>query len=297
MASFIVNDYILQEIDRLYRGKNLDKPVEVRGNIRQRKILYHLNDARLHLLHERAKVTKQLEYASVTVAGVLHDLKTPMALIAGYAECAQDGIGDKDYLQLIRDTVDKLQGIVDSVSVPQSFAARDDIDVKEFVSGRPYFYAEFNRYRELVEERGIKYVIGRLPGITEWFCRNSASVGMYVNKKLIDRVVQNIITNDLRYTPRGGMIRVIFSKGRQYFYIRVRDNGSGIKKSGHSLHLRPRFSFGHARQRQQGLGTLYVKGYNRAPRRRYTSKEQTGQRHGIYYKTAHRPAYEMRKRL
>lgn len=231
MASFIVNDYILQEIDRLYRGKNLDKPVEVRGNIRQRKILYHLNDARLHLLHERAKVTKQLEYASVTVAGVLHDLKTPMALIAGYAECAQDGIGDKDYLQLIRDTVDKLQGIVDSVSVPQSFAARDDIDVKEFVSGRPYFYAEFNRYRELVEERGIKYVIGRLPGITEWFCRNSASVGMYVNKKLIDRVVQNIITNDLRYTPRGGMIRVIFSKGRQYFYIRVRDNGSGIKKA------------------------------------------------------------------
>ena len=154
-----------------------------------------------------------------------------MALIAGYAECAQDGIGDKDYLQLIRDTVDKLQGIVDSVSVPQSFAARDDIDVKEFVSGRPYFYAEFNRYRELVEERGIKYVIGRLPGITEWFCRNSASVGMYVNKKLIDRVVQNIITNDLRYTPRGGMIRVIFSKGRQYFYIRVRDNGSGIKKA------------------------------------------------------------------
>ena len=231
MASFIVNDYILQEIDRLYRGKNLDKPVEVRGNIRQRKILYHLNDARLHLLHERAKVTKQLEYASVTVAEVLHDLKTPMALIAGYAECAQDGIGDKDYLQLIRDTVDKLQGIVDSVSVPQSFAARDDIDVKEFVSGRPYFYAEFNRYRELVEERGIKYVIGRLPGITEWFCRNSASVGMYVNKKLIDRVVQNIITNDLRYTPRGGMIRVIFSKGRQYFYIRVRDNGSGIKKA------------------------------------------------------------------
>lgn len=124
MASVVVNEYILQEIDRIYSGKDLDKPVKVRGNIRQRKLLYHLNDARLHLLQERAKVTKQLEYASVTVAGILHDLKTPMALIAGYAECAQDGVGDKDYLQLIRDTVDKLQSIVDSVSVPKPFAAR-----------------------------------------------------------------------------------------------------------------------------------------------------------------------------
>lgn len=229
MASVVVNEYILQEIDRIYSGKDLDKPVKVRGNIRQRKLLYHLNDARLHLLQERAKVTKQLEYASVTVAGILHDLKTPMALIAGYAECAQDGVGDKDYLQLIRDTVDKLQSIVDSVSVPKPFAARDDVDVKEFVSGRPYFYAEFNRYREMVEERGVNYVIGRLPAITQWFCRNSATVGMYVNKKLIDRVVQNIITNNLRYTPRGGMIKVIFSKGRQYFYIKITDTGSGIK--------------------------------------------------------------------
>ena len=231
MASFIVNDYILQEIDRIYLGKDLDKPVKIRGNVRQRKLLYHLNDARLHLLQERAKVSKQLEYASVTVAGVLHDLKTPMALIAGYAECAQDGVGDKDYLQLIRDTVDKLQSIVDSVSVPKPFAARDDIDVKEFVSARPFIYAIFNRYRDMVEERGIKYVIGRLPGITKWYCRTSAIVGMYVNKKLIDRVVQNIVTNDLRYTHRGGMIRVIFSKGRQYFYIKVSDTGSGIKQA------------------------------------------------------------------
>ena len=226
-----VNEYILKEIDRIYNEQKIDKPVSVRGNIRQRKILYHLESARLFMLRERERISKQFEYTTVSVAGIIHDIKTPMALIAGYAECLQDGVGDKDYLQLILDTIEKMQGIVDSVSVPKSFNAREDIDVKEFISGRPYFYAVFERYREMVEERGINYRIGRLPGIAEWFCRNSATVGMYINKKLIDRVVQNIITNDLRYTPKGGVIRIIFSKGRQYFYIKIKDNGSGIKKA------------------------------------------------------------------
>ena len=226
-----VNEYILKEIERIYNEREFDKPVIVRGTIRQRKILYRLESARIDLMRERERITKQFEYTTVSVAGIIHDIKTPMALIAGYAECLQDGVGDKDYLKLILETIEKLQGIVDSVSLPKSFNAREDVDVKEFVSGRPYFYAEFNRYRDMVEERGIKYVIGRLPAITEWFCRNSATVGMYINKKLIDRVVQNIISNDLRYTPKGGVIRVIFSKGRQYFYIRIRDNGSGIKRA------------------------------------------------------------------
>ena len=226
-----VNEYILKEIERIYNEREFDKPVIVRGTIRQRKILYRLESARIDLMRERERITKQFEYTTVSVAGIIHDIKTPMALIAGYAECLQDGVGDKDYLKLILETIEKLQGIVDSVSLPKSFNARDDVDVKEFVSGRPYFYAEFNRYRDMVEERGIKYVIGRLPAITEWFCRNSATVGMYINKKLIDRVVQNIISNDLRYTPKGGVIRVIFSKGRQYFYIRIKDNGSGIKRA------------------------------------------------------------------
>ncbi len=226
-----VNEYILKEIERIYNEREFDKPVIVRGTIRQRKILYRLESARIDLMRERERITKQFEYTTVSVAGIIHDIKTPMALIAGYAECLQDGVGDKDYLKLILETIEKLQGIVDSVSLPKSFNAREDVDVKEFVSGRPYFYAEFNRYRDMVEERGIKYVIGRLPAITEWFCRNSATVGMYINKKLIDRVVQNIISNDLRYTPKGGVIRVIFSKGRQYFYIRIKDNGSGIKRA------------------------------------------------------------------
>ena len=209
-----VNEYILKEIERIYNEREFDKPVIVRGTIRQRKILYRLESARIDLMRERERITKQFEYTTVSVAGIIHDIKTPMALIAGYAECLQDGVGDKDYLKLILETIEKLQGIVDSVSLPKSFNAREDVDVKEFVSGRPYFYAEFNRYRDMVEERGIKYVIGRLPAIT-----------------LIDRVVQNIISNDLRYTPKGGVIRVIFSKGRQYFYIRIKDNGSGIKRA------------------------------------------------------------------
>lgn len=164
-----VNDYIVKEIDRIYNAREFDAPVKVRGNRHQRKILYHLEDARLSLMREREMITKQFEYTTVSVSGIIHDIKTPMALIAGYAECLQDGVGDKDYLKLILETIEKLQGIVESVSLPKSFNARDDIDVKEFINGRPYFYAVFDRYREMVEERGIKYLIGRLPRLPNGF--------------------------------------------------------------------------------------------------------------------------------
>lgn len=48
-----VNDYIVKEIDRIYNAREFDAPVKVRGNRHQRKILYHLEDARLSLMRER----------------------------------------------------------------------------------------------------------------------------------------------------------------------------------------------------------------------------------------------------
>ena len=132
-----VNEYILKEIDRIYNEQKIDKPVSVRGNIRQRKILYHLESARLFMLRERERISKQFEYTTVSVAGIIHDIKTPMALIAGYAECLQDGVGDKDYLQLILDTIEKMLVIEDSVADRKPHSSPKHISSDLFMTNRP----------------------------------------------------------------------------------------------------------------------------------------------------------------
>lgn len=246
--------YICDEINRLSGGQ-LDKPVDIRGNIYDRKILQELENLRVNMLESRCKVMRQLEHNSVSMAGILHDIKTPMALIAGYAECMQDGIGDKDYPALIRSTVDKLQDIVSSVNVSASLSMemRDDIDVRDFVSAHPFFHALFSRYAENIESRQIRCIIGLCPALSGFYARNSKTVGLYVNKKLIDRVVQNLINNALRHTPKGGKIRITFHAGKQYFSVKVKDSGNGIRKADLPFIFERGFSTGTSENKGLGL--------------------------------------------
>lgn len=171
-----------------------------------------------------------MESDKTALAGVLHDLKTPMALIAGYAESMQDGIGDKDYPALIRDKISGLQSIIGSVSTSSGKETADMFSIKEYVSARLYFYYLFRQKAESVQSHNIAYQVGAFPKFTEFYSKHSKAVGIYINKSQMDRVVQNLLNNGVRYTPKGGNIKVTFRKGKQFFNVIIKDNGSGISR-------------------------------------------------------------------
>ncbi len=227
MARLKSSDYILGVLERFGRNE-IDAPVRIYGSRSNRRIMSSLERLRLHILTARYITEKQAQSDKTALAGVLHDLKTPMALISGYAESLQDGIGDKDYLSLIIDKISSLQGIIGSVSVASGKETADMFGIKEFTNARLYFYVLFKGYADIAESRGINFQVGKFPRFAGFYSRHSDTVGVYINKSQMERVAQNILNNDVRYTPKGGKIKVTFHKGKQYYVINVSDNGSGI---------------------------------------------------------------------
>ncbi len=63
-------------------------------------------------------------------------------------------------------------------------------------------------------------------GVTLVVC--AEQVPVRADPRLIDAVVNNFVSNAIRYTPAGGRVRIVAQRGRSVAVIAVRDTGMGI---------------------------------------------------------------------
>ena len=130
-------NYVQTAVDALNAG-DLSTPIEPRGTASQRKILRGLEKLRVAYLEQQIAHARAIEQNKLAIASVAHDVKTPLALISGYAECLQDGMDDKDYLALITEKTEQLNGLVLKL-VETSKHEIDSIDsLKEKVNTRTF---------------------------------------------------------------------------------------------------------------------------------------------------------------
>ena len=205
-------------IDALNAG-DVSTPIEPRGSAAQRKALRALEKLRATLLEERVAHARAIEQNKLAIASVAHDVKTPLALISGYAECLQDGMDDKDYLALITEKTEQLNGLVLKL-VETSKHEIDEIDsLKEKVDTRTFLGAVFGKYDQLAKSKNITYKVRHIP-----------SAEIYADRRELERVFQNLVSNAVKYTEEGGKIVVSFGHNGKFFLVRVKDNGKGIEK-------------------------------------------------------------------
>ncbi len=151
-------------------------------------------------------------------AGVAHDLKTPLSVIIGAAECLKDGMDDKDYCSIISEKAVYMSELIDNLTDSARQISGDESDFKETVNAKTFLEAEFNRQRLLVERTKLKLRVGRVP----------KNVFIVINRKKISRVIQNIITNAVKYSGQGKQIKVRFGVHKGRLSIAVKDRGEGI---------------------------------------------------------------------
>lgn len=203
---------------RLLNG-DIYTPIRIIGKTpRKRKIFIDLERVRLVMLAQKDREREMGEKNRTATASVAHDLKTPLAVIQGYAECIQDGIADKDYPSLIQSKVTEMSELVLSLVD----TAREESSSREYmekIPARTALRAALEKCRPYAKQKKITYKIGNIP-----------NVALRADMGKLERVFQNIVTNAVKYTPEGGAIKVYFHRGRKYLKITVADNGSGIAK-------------------------------------------------------------------
>ncbi len=187
-------------------------------------------------------------------ADLAHELRTPINNMMGEAEVALSrSRTQEDYRQVLESSLEesnRLARMIDSLL----FLARAENAETEIqraaLEAEDEMRAVLDFYENLAEEQGVKL-------------ETSGRASLQADQILLRRVLGNLISNALDYTPRGGTIRVrACRRPDDWVEIRVSDTGSGIP-SKHLFRIFDRFYRADpARTRHTqgtGLGLAIVK--------------------------------------
>ena len=159
------------------------------------------------------------------VADVSHELKTPITSIMGYSdtllECEYDEETRKKFLTVISSEARRMAKLVtDLLTLSRYDNKKVTQEVTSFELG------------ELVKkcQEKLRFEIEKKGHNVECFV--TASVPPVIADKYgIERVILNILSNAIKYTPDNGTIKVYVGFVYNDAYIKVIDNGIGIPES------------------------------------------------------------------
>jgi signal transduction histidine kinase len=172
------------------------------------------------------------------VSNISHDLHTPLASVQGYVETlllAGDGLDADTREQHLRTAMRHLKRLQRRIA--------DLFELSKLDAGQVAPRLEPFRLGELLQdvvqdsqlaatERGVRLT---LADGAETRARVLADIG------LIERVLQNLVDNALRHTPRGGAVTLAIERdGADTWRVAVIDTGSGIARE-HLPHIFERY--------------------------------------------------------
>lgn len=203
------------------------------------EIRKNIQNSQIQLMENEAKT-------KLTVAGVTHDLKTPIAVILGAIECVKDGMEDKDYLSLIQEKAEAMNSMVLQIAEVTQKETQAILNKKIPTETRTYFRAEFSRHKGLLDSKNIKLKLGHIP-----------IVNVVIDKQKISRVIQNLISNAVKYSGKNSVIKVRFHVFGKRIFVTVIDNGIGISEENIPYVFDKFYMEDKSRKSGTGLG-LYV---------------------------------------
>ena len=201
----------------------------------------------ISLARRRSEQSNRDRLASIgrMLAGLLHDLKTPMTIISGYAQlmAAMDDAEQRDkYVEQIQRQFDLMAGMTREVL---AFARGDtDLVIRKVYVNR--FAEELStQLGAAVQGRGIDFEVeARYDAIA------------YFDEQKLMRVFHNLISNAIEAMPEGGHIRMVIDRDGDQLVWTFSDTGQGIPEQvrGRLFEL-----FATGRKGGTGLGLAIVK--------------------------------------
>ena len=218
MAGLRKKNYVQDAVAALNAG-DFATPIQIRGGVSQKRILRQLEKLRTFIMEREFAEARMVEQNKLAIASVAHDIKTPLALISGYAECLQDGMDDKDYLSLISEKTEQLNNLVLKLVETSQHEIDEIPKLRDLVDTKLFFGNLLEKFEPVVKQKNIRFKVRKIP-----------SAHIYVDTREMERVVQNLISNAVMYTDEGGSIEVFCKREGEFFVLNVKDTGRGIEK-------------------------------------------------------------------
>lgn len=180
------------------------------------------------------------------VADVSHELKTPITSIMGYADTLLEGGYDEE-------TQTKFLNVIASESRRMARLVTDLLTLSRYDSNKKKTKKETFDLGDLVKRCQEKLAIEiKKKGHTVNSFVTADVPPVYADKDDIERVVLNILTNSIKYTPDNGEIKIYVGFVYNDAYIKIFDNGIGIPEEDLSRIFERFYRVDKARTREMG---------------------------------------------
>ena len=180
------------------------------------------------------------------IADVSHELKTPITSIMGYADTLLEGNYDKEVEQ-------KFLNVIATEARRMAKLVTDLLTLSRYDNNKNQLQKEQFDLGELVKKCQDKLAIEAKKKNHDVNCFVTADVPLvYADKGDVERVVLNILSNSIKYTPENGKISIYVGFVYNDAYIKILDNGIGIPEEDLSKIFERFYRVDKARTREMG---------------------------------------------
>jgi two-component system, NtrC family, sensor histidine kinase GlrK len=209
----------MRRVDRAIRALgegDFDHAIEVTGPHDIEALGRKLEWLRLRLMESAEEKNKFLRHMS-------HELKTPLANIREGTELLMDGsVGQLDQQQqevtsILRDNGVKLQQLIENLLTFSAWQTKTaKLEITEFEL-KPLVFSVMSQHRLVVSKQQIRLKLNVQP------------IHVRADEGKLRLVLENLVSNAIKFTPPGGTITVDAAMDGPELVIDVRDDGPGVE--------------------------------------------------------------------
>lgn len=182
------------------------------------------------------------------VANVSHELRTPLTTIKSYLEALDEGAIEEPelasrFLQVTRQEADRMSRLINDLLQLSKLDAQQARMQKRPLASVPLLQQAYDRFSMPAKQKEIQFTCDIADDLPQ----------VYVDGDQIDRVLDNLISNAVKYTPEKGSIRLTaYQRSDGFLVVKVSDTGIGIPKKDLQRIFERFYRVDKARSREMG---------------------------------------------
>ena len=186
------------------------------------RTISELKTANVELQDDIEKKIQIDEKRKEFLSNVSHELKTPLALIQGYAEGLQECINDdaesrEFYCEVIIDEADKMNRMVKKLLTLNQLEFGNDQVIMERFDMTELIRGVANSTRILMEQKGIRLEL-----------ENSEEAWVWGDEFKVEEVITNYMSNAINHADGEKLIRVFYTRSEDKLRVSVFNTGQPI---------------------------------------------------------------------
>lgn len=221
----LLSKYYLQPLKRLIRATKEIGDGHFDIHVQEEKQgLYHMVPELQELLHNFNEMAEELRgielFRNDFINNFSHEFKTPIISIRGFAhELRQEGLTEEqrtEYARIIEEESDRLARLSSNV------LTLSKLENQQIVTGQTDFYLD-EQIRQCILTLESDWTEKELEMIPEL-----EPLLYHGNEEMLALIWRNLLANAIKFTPKGGFVKVTMAVGDHDVTVAVEDNGIGM---------------------------------------------------------------------